>query len=66
MIIDGHRYVNTYKCNKIISNYLIYEKKMPVFDVEKNFYYFVRTALLEEILGSMPLWLKLIDKLTHS
>jgi hypothetical protein len=66
MIIDGKDYVNTYKCVKMIADYLIYEKNLPVFDVDKNFYYFRESELLDEILGSMPIWLKLIDKLTNS
>lgn len=60
MIINSQSWMpSAFKCKKILANYLIYERNLPVLNVDENFYYFVDSELLREILESLPLWLKL-------
>jgi hypothetical protein len=64
MIINAKKYISTYKCDKQVAHYLIYTIGLPVLDVDKDWYYFLDDSSLRNILGRMPLWLKVIDKLT--
>ena len=64
MLVDAYKYMKTYECKKDIANYLIYKMHLPVLDVKGNIYYFLYDENLKNILGSMPLWLKLYDKFT--
>ena len=50
-----------YKCNKIMADYLIYNKGFPVLSVQEKDYYFSDTPLLQEILQNLPLWLKIAN-----
>jgi len=47
-----------YRCNKIMADYLVYDKHFPVLSVIGKDYYFSDTSLLQEILQDIPLWLK--------
>jgi hypothetical protein len=62
MIIDASKYMSTFKCKKLLADYLIYEKNLSVLDVEKKYYYFNDNELLKEILESAPIWIKLLNK----
>ena len=63
MIINARDFLPTFKCKKILANYLIYEKNFPVLDVDKNYYYFLHDDVLEETLESLPLWLRLLKNI---
>lgn len=63
MIIGAKNFMSTYRCKRILANYLIYDKNLPVLDVDKNYWYFNDNDLLQEILESLPWWLKLLNKL---
>lgn len=53
----------TFKCKKLLANYLIYEKSLPVLDVDKDYWYFNDNDLLQEILEGLPWWLKLLKNI---
>jgi hypothetical protein len=63
MIINAKNFMPTYRCKKRLANYLIYEKNLPVLDVDKGYWYFCDNELLREILDGLPLWLKVLNKL---
>jgi hypothetical protein len=50
-----------FKCNSVIGNWLVREKSIPVLNKNKNVWSFSKTSLLEEILESMPLYLKALQ-----
>jgi hypothetical protein len=60
MIIDAQKHMPTFKCRKILANYLIYEKNLSVLDVDNDYYYFNDNELLKEILKNAPIWIKLL------
>jgi hypothetical protein len=64
MLVDASKYVKTYQCGKIVAEYLMYSAHLPVLDAKNDFFYFLDSKKLQDILGKMPLWLKVIDKLT--
>jgi len=63
MIINAQSFMPTFKCHKLLANYLIYDKHLPVLDVDNNYWYFNDNALLQEILESLPLWLRLLKNI---
>ena len=50
--------IPTFKCNSVIGNWLVKEKSIPVLSKSKNVWIFSKTPLLDEVLESMPLYLK--------
>lgn len=60
MINNAKNFMPTFKCRKILGNYLIYEKKFPVLDVDENYYYFLHDDALKETLKLLPLWLRFL------
>jgi hypothetical protein len=53
---------NTITLNKIIGKYLINQHKIPILSHnEKGEYVFSKTEKLEEALGSLPWYLKLLN-----
>jgi hypothetical protein len=60
VIINAKQSMPTFKCRKTLANYLIYDKNLPVLDVDKNYYYFCDNDLLQEILKNAPIWIKLL------
>jgi len=63
MIINAEEYMDTFRCNQILANYLIYNKKVPLLSVKKNYYYFRKNELLDKALKSLPFYIKIISKL---
>ena len=53
-----------FECGKIVANYLIYEKKLPLLSVKNSRYYFIKDERLEDILDSSPWRIKLLISLT--
>jgi hypothetical protein len=53
---------NVYSCGKILADYLIYNKKLAVLGNKDKVYYFVLNKELEDILKSLPIWLKILKK----
>jgi hypothetical protein len=53
--------MKTFKCKKVIADYLMYKKGLPLLDVDKKYYYFLHDESLDKILESLPLWLKLLN-----
>lgn len=58
--IFGEKYF--YRCNKIIADFLIYDKNIPLMAIDKNNkdYLFTMNGVLEEVLERMPFYLKFI------
>ena len=48
-----------YRCNKIIADYLVHNKNLPILGLIGKEYYFSNTPLLQETLQNLPLWLKI-------
>lgn len=60
MIINASKFMPTFKCKRFLANYLIYEKNLPVLDVDNNYWYFCDNELLQEILENAPWYIKLL------
>jgi hypothetical protein len=60
MIINVQSMPHKFKCKKLLANYLQYERNLPLLSVDSDYYYFVDNDLLQEILESLPWWLKLL------
>ena len=60
MIIDAPEFMPTFECKKILAEYLMYKKNIPLVSVSGNLYYFVDNALLKEVLEGLPLWIKIL------
>jgi hypothetical protein len=60
VIINPESVQNKYACNKILANYLIYEKGLPLLSVSGNIFYFTMNEELEEILKNLPIWLEIL------
>ncbi len=60
MIINAQKFMPTFKCKKLLANYLIYEKNLAILDVDKDYYYFNDNELLREILENAPIWVRLL------
>lgn len=63
MIINGQNFIKSFKCKKKLADYLIYEKHLPVLNVDEDYYYFVDNNLLKEALKGLPLWMKIANKI---
>lgn len=63
MIIDARKFMPTFKCKKILADYLVYKKGLPILDAKEDFYYFLHDDALDKILESLPLWLKILKKI---
>ena len=63
MIINGQNYKKTFKCKEKLAEYLMFEKHFPIFDIQDEYYYFVYTDLLEEVLKGLPLWTRIVNKI---
>lgn len=50
-----------YECSPFIGRYLVNERSIPVLSIDGSKWYFAKTDLLEEVLKSMPLYLKVLD-----
>jgi hypothetical protein len=53
--------IPVYKCNVFIGRYLVNERSIPLLSMEGSKWCFAKTALLDEVLESMPLYLKVLD-----
>ena len=62
MIVNKSITGTLYRCNKTIARYLILAGVPPI-SYDNRYYYFVDTELLRTSLESMPLHLKVLDKL---
>jgi len=52
--------IKKFKCKKLLADYLIYKRGIPVLFVEDKFYYFVDNEKLQRILLCLPIWLKIL------
>jgi len=59
MFVNPDFIKHKYKCNKIMADYLVYDKHFPVLGLDGKDYYFSDTPLLQESLRNIPLWLKI-------
>ena len=59
MFVNPDFIKHKYKCNKIMADYLVYNKHLPVLGLVGKKYYFYDTPLLQETLQNLPLWLKI-------
>jgi hypothetical protein len=53
--------INVYGCTPFIGRYLVNERSIPVLSIDGSKWYFSKTDLLEEVLKSMPFYLKVLD-----
>ena len=54
----------TFSCGKLLADWLIYEKNVPLLGNSKDGkFLFAKTELLLEVLSEMPFYIKLIGKL---
>ena len=60
MLINDVPEIKKFKCKKILANYLIYKKGIPLLFIDDNFYYFVDNDKLRKILLCLPVWLKIL------
>ncbi len=60
MIINHEMIEKKFKCKKILADYLMYERNLPLLSLDGKDYYFTDNDLLREILQSLPFWLKFI------
>ena len=49
-----------YSCSPFIGRWLVNERSIPVLSIDSR-WHFSRTPLLEEVLLSMPFYLKVLD-----
>jgi len=61
MIINIDKIINKYRCNKVVSNYLIYQLHFPLLGIKGDNYYFADNEVLRECVENFPLWLKFIN-----
>ena len=59
MFVNPDFIKSKYKCNKIMADYLVYDRHLPILGLVGKDYYFSDTPSLQEILQSIPLWLKI-------
>lgn len=53
--------VPIYRCNSFIGKYLVNERSIPLLSIEDSKWCFAKTALLDEVIESMPFYLKVLD-----
>ena len=63
MITNPESIKNTYICNKIVADFLIYKRNQPLLSVKDGKYYFTLTHRLGMIIKQFPLWVKVASKL---
>ena len=49
--------IKTYKCNRLVSDWLQKEQKIPLLSYEGEFFYFVDNDQLRMALDRLPFWL---------
>jgi hypothetical protein len=60
VIINPESIQNKYKCNKILADYLIYKKGLPLLSIDNGNYYFTDNEILQDALSHLPLHLKVL------
>ena len=62
MLVNPEVIQNKYRCNKTLSNYLVYELHFPLLGIKGKNYYFADTEVLRECLQKLPLWVRIAKK----
>ena len=62
MITNPEVIKNTYICNKIVADFLIYKRNQPLLGIHKGRYYFTYSYRLSMIIKQFPLWVKVASK----
>jgi len=60
MITNNESMPRKFKCKKILANYLLYQKKLPLLSVDGEYYYFLDNESTKDILRNLPIWLRLL------
>lgn len=61
MFLNEVKGVKVFKCkSKIIMNYFVYEKHLPVFSIRDGIYHFIYNENLKKILKNLPIWINLL------
>jgi hypothetical protein len=58
MINNPESIANKYRCNKIVANYLMYQKQLPLLALKGGKYYFTYDSKLFDIITRFPVWVK--------
>jgi len=58
IMINNPESVSSFHCNKILANYLIYRKHLPLLSIKNKRYYFALTWDLRNVLDNLPFWLE--------
>ena len=59
MLVNHSIIKNKYRCNNVIKEYLVKKCHLPILSYDDTYYYFARTAKLEECLKSIPFGIQL-------
>jgi hypothetical protein len=59
MIVNPLNTACLYKCSKRIMEYLVYDRKLPIYGLDGDLYYFAETDELKKALKEMPMGLKI-------
>jgi hypothetical protein len=49
-----------FQVNKLVANYLIYEKHLPLLGISEGRYFFAVTDNAREVFKNLPLWLRVV------
>lgn len=61
MIINPEIFNDTFRCKKIVANWLMYKKHIPLFGLNNGYYYFARTYINMKVLNKLPWWIRLLN-----
>jgi hypothetical protein len=65
MITNPKIIKDTFKCNKIIKEYLIFKCHIPLLGYDEKYFYFANTDELRKCLKEMPFGIKLLSVLSR-
>jgi hypothetical protein len=61
MITNPEILKDTFKCNAVIKEYLVYHCHLPILGYDEKYFYFSNTDELKECLKHIPLTIKLLS-----
>ena len=61
-VVNPETIPKKYACSKTVAHFLIYQRNLPLLSRAGKVWYFARTKALEDALGALPFWLKIMEK----
>ena len=61
MINNPESFPMTYRVNKQVANWLIYQRGIPLLGIKNEIYYFTHNYETYKAIKELPLWLKLLQ-----